>query len=207
METRTVQAEADLKLVERLRGGDPAALETLMERYASRVYRLAHGITRNAADAEEVVQDVFLSCFRKIDSFESRAALGSWIYRIATNAALIKGRGKRAELEVALEDQLPTFLEDGHRAGDRAWLLADWSETPETALLSQETRSVLSQAIDRLPDHYRAVLVLRDVEGFSNEAVAEILGESVASVKSRLHRARMALREQLTGHFGPTRSH
>ncbi len=207
METRTVQAEADLKLVERLRGGDPAALETLMERYASRVYRLAHGITRNAADAEEVVQDVFLSGFRKIDSFESRAARGSWIYRIATNAALIKGRGKRAELEVALEDQLPTFLEDGHRAGDRAWLLADWSETPETALLSQETRSVLSQAIDRLPDHYRAVLVLRDVEGFSNEAVAEILGESVASVKSRLHRARMALREQLTGHFGPTRSH
>ena len=203
MEGRVAEREADRALVERLRGGDAAALEALMERYASRVYRLAHGITRNEADAEEVVRDVFLTIFRKIRTFEGRAALGSWIYRITTNAALIKWRGKRAEVEVSLDSQFPTFLPDGHRAGDPTFVMADWSQTPEADLLSGETREILSGAIDALPDQYRTVLVLRDIEGLSNEEVAEIVGESVAAVKSRLHRARMTLREELTRHLGP----
>lgn len=193
--------QTETTLVERLRSGDAAALETLMERFGSRVYRLAHGITRNEADAEEVTQDVFLNLFRKIDSFEGRSALGTWIYRVAANQALIKRRGKRFELEVALEEQLPTFLADGHREGDRAWVLADWSRTPEEELLAGEAQAVLDRAIESLPDHYRAVLMLRDVEGLPNDEVAEALGESVATVKSRLHRARMALREQLTQLF------
>jgi RNA polymerase sigma-70 factor (ECF subfamily) len=195
--------EADLELVARLRAGDAAALEPLMARYATRVYRVAFGITRSESDAEEVVQDVFLSLFRKIDAFEGRSALGTWIYRIATNAALLRRRGKRHELEVKLEDVLPTFREDGHREGDRAWLLADWSAGPEETLLSREARAAVDRAIAALPDHYRAVLVLRDVEELSTEEVAAALGESVASVKSRLHRARMALRELLTRHFAP----
>jgi len=198
-----VETEADLQLVERVRTGDAAALETLMDRYASRIYRLAHGITRNEADAEEVVQDVFLTVFRKIHSFEGRAALGSWIYRVATNTALVKRRGKRAEIEVSLDSQLPSFLSDGHRAGDPAFILADWSRTPETDLLSRETREILHRAIDALPDRYRTVLVLRDVEGLSNEEVVEVVGESLAAVKSRLHRARMVLREELTRRLGP----
>ncbi len=169
-----------------------------MDRYGSRVWRLAYGITRNEADAEEVMQDVFLSLFNKIDMFQGRAALGTWVYRVAANAALIKHRGKRYELEVSLEELLPTFKEDGHREGDRSYLLADWSGTPEAEALSMETRQMLNRALDALPDHYRAVLVLRDVEGLSNEEVSEVVGESVATVKSRLHRARMALREQLT---------
>lgn len=193
----------DTALLEALRGGDPAALETLMRVYAPRVYRLAHGITRNEADAEEVVQDVFVTVFRKHDTFEGRSALGSWIYRVTANAALNKRRGKRSEVEMPLETVLPTFKPDGHREGERELVLADWSGTPETELLSAESRAVLRGAIDALPEHYRAVLVLRDVEGLSNEEVAEVVGESVASVKSRLHRARMALREQLTRHFGP----
>lgn len=197
------EVQAEQELVARLRRGDAAALETLMGEYASRVYRLAHGITRNEADAEEVVQDVFLTLFRKIDTFEGRAALGSWLYRVATNAALIKRRGKRLEMEVSLEEHLPTFLADGHRAGDRAWVLADWSQTPEDELFSRETQTILTRAIEGLPDHYRAVLVLRDIEGLSNEEAAEALGKSVGTVKSRLHRARMTLREQLTRHFGP----
>ncbi len=189
--------ETEQLLIQRLRAHDADALEPLMERHASRVYRVAFGITRNQSDAEEVVQDVFLTLFRKIEMFDGRAALGTWLYRVATNAALLKGRGKRAELEVKLEDHLPTFLADGHREGDRAWLLADWSETPESRLLSGEARRVLEQAIDGLPDHYRAVLVLRDVEELANEEVARLLGETVEAIKSRLHRARMALREQL----------
>ena len=188
----------ELQLIERVRGGDADALATLMERYGSRVYRLAYGITRNEADAEEVVQDVFLTLFRKIGGFEGRAALGSWIYRVATNAALIKRRGKRAQVEVPIEDLLPQFLADGHRQGTLAWLMADWSQTPDKYLLAQENRELLERGLNNLPEHYRAVLVLRDVEGLSNEAAAEALGESVPTVKSRLHRARMALRELLS---------
>jgi RNA polymerase sigma-70 factor (ECF subfamily) len=103
---------------------------------------------------------------------------------------------------VSLESLLPTFLPDGHRAGDREFVRSDWSQTPESALLSQETREVVRRAIDMLPDQYRTVLVLRDIEELSNEDVAEIVGESLAAIKSRLHRARMALREELTKHFG-----
>lgn len=198
-----MDATSETVLIERLRDGDSAALEMLMERYASRVYRVARGITRTDADAEEVVQDVFLTLARKIASFEGRAALGTWIYRIAANAALLKRRGRRAELEVSLEEHLPTFKEDGHREGTRAFLIADWSQTPEAELLDGEARAILSRAIDQLPEAYRAVLVLRDVEELTNEETAKILGESVASVKSRLHRARMALREQLTRQLAP----
>lgn len=190
--------EAEALLVRRLREGDPRALEELMAIHADRCYRVAVGITRSAADAEEVVQDVFLRVFQRIASFDGRAALGTWLYRVVTNAALNRRRGRRHEVEVALEDWLPTFQPDGHREGDRSWVLADWSAAPDAELLSGETRRVLEAALDRLPDHYRAVLVLRDVEELSSEAVAEALGESVASVKSRLHRARLALREMLT---------
>ncbi|HSE04044.1 MAG TPA: sigma-70 family RNA polymerase sigma factor [Methylomirabilota bacterium] len=191
-------ATTEAALIARLRRRDTEALEILMERHAARVYRVAFGITRNDADAEEVVQDVFLSLFEKIAAFEERAALGTWLYRVATNTALLRRRGKRLELEVSLEDQLPTFREDGHRAGERSFLLADWSASAEDGLLSDETRALVRRSIDLLPPHYRAVVMLRDVEELSNEETAEILGEPVSSVKSRLHRARMALREQLT---------
>jgi len=194
---------ADGALLARLRANDATALETLMERHAGRLYRVAFGITRNAADAEEVVQDVFVTLVRKLDTFEERSTLGTWLYRIAVNAALIKGRGKRATVEVSLEDHLPTFREDGHREGDRAFLLADWSQSPEDALLASETRTALERALAALPDGYRAIVLLRDVEGLSSEEAAEVLGESVSSVKSRLHRARMALREQVTRAFRP----
>jgi RNA polymerase sigma-70 factor, ECF subfamily len=199
----TAGPDSDLALVARLQAGDTGGLERLMERHAARVYRLVHGITRNVADAEEVVQDVFLTVVRKIGDFEGRAALGTWIYRIAANAALNKRRGKRAEVELPWDDVLPTYTEDGHRAGDRAFVLADWSQAPDEELLSGERRAAVSRSLGALPDHYRAVLVLRDVEGVSSEEAADILGESVASVKSRLHRARMALREQLTRAFAP----
>lgn len=190
-------------LVERLRAHDAAALEALMAHFSPRVYRVAFGITRSHAEAEEVVQDVFLTLFRKVDSFEGRAALGTWLYRVAANAALGRRRGRRATMETLLEDQLPTFKADGHRDGDRAFLLKDWSQTPEEELLSGEARAILEGALDELPEHYRAILVMRDVEELSNEEVAEALGESVSTVKSRLHRARMALRETLTRGLPP----
>lgn len=173
-----------------------------MTRYAGRIYRLAYGITRSAADAEEVVQDVFLQVVQKGTGFEGRAALSSWMYRITTNTSLNKRRGKRRELETSLDELLPRFRADGHREGERAFLVSDWSETPEQQLLTGESRRILEEAIDRLPDHYRAVLVLKDVEELSNEEVAQVVGDTVAAVKTRLHRARMALREQLTRRLG-----
>ena len=199
----TVDGDIELGLVERLQAGDATALEGLMERHSSRLYRLAFGITRNARDAEEVLQDVFLTVFRKIGSFEQRAKLGTWLYRVTTNTALNKRRGLAATVEVAVDDLLPTYLNDGHRAGDRSFLLTDWSETPEEELLAGEGRAALERALAMLPDGYRAVLVLRDVDGQSTEEAADALGESVSSVKSRLHRARMALREIITRSLAP----
>lgn len=190
-------------LLKEAAGGNATAIETLMSRYGNRVYRLAYGITRNAADAEEIVQDVFWQLVRKGGEFEGRAAVASWIYRVTTNVALNKRRGKRREVETSLDDCLPTYEADGHRAGARAFLVADWSARPDHELLSGETRRILEEAIDRLPEHYRAVLVLRDVEELSNEEVAASVGDSVSAVKTRLHRARMALREILTRRLGP----
>ncbi len=198
-----VRGVSESELVQRLRGGDSGALEAVMERFTPRVYRLAFGITQNPEDAEEVVQDVFLTVFRKIHSFEGRSALGTWIYRVTMNIALMKRRRQRTDREVPLESQLPTFRPDGRREGDPANLRADWSQTPEEALLSQETHEILHQAIAALPAPYRAVLVLRDVEGISNEEAASVVGASVAAVKSQLHRARLAVRERLTDHLGP----
>jgi RNA polymerase sigma factor (sigma-70 family) len=193
----------DHLLLARAAAGDATALEALMARYSSRVYRLAYGITRNQADAEEIVQDVFLQMVLKGGGFEGRAAVGSWIYRVTANAALNKRRGKWRELETSLDDVLPTFKADGHRDGARAFLVADWSRRPDDELLSGEARRVLDEALARLPEHYRAVLVLRDVEELSNEEVAEIVGDTVPAVKTRLHRARMALRELLTRRLEP----
>jgi len=199
----TVDIDTELRLVEGLQAGDATALEALMERYSSRLYRLAYGITRSSRDAEEVLQDVFLTVFRKIGSFEGRATLGTWLYRVTTNAALNRRRGLAARAEGALDDQLPTFLPDGQRAGDCSFLLADWSGTPEDELLAGEARNAVNRALAGLPDGYRAVLVLRDVDELSSEETADVLRESVPSVKSRLHRARVALRESITRSLAP----
>lgn len=195
--------ETERKVIAQLRGGDAGALDVLMEEYAPRAYRLACGITGNTADAEEVVQDAFLALFRQIHTFEERASLKAWLYRIVTNAALMKRRRRRPEREIPIEEQVPRFLPDGSRAGDRSFLMADWSQGPEEKLLSRETREFVRRALDALPDPYRTVLLLRDIEELSNEEVADITGQSVAAVKSRVHRARMALREELTRHFEP----
>jgi RNA polymerase sigma-70 factor (ECF subfamily) len=193
----------DAALVERLRAGDAAALEPLMARYGARLYRVALGITRSHPEAEEVVQDAFLTCVRKIHMFEGRSALGTWLYRVTANAALLRCRARRADRSTSLDEHLPAFEADGHRTGERAWLLADWSALPDESLLAGERRRIVEECIERLPASYRAVLVLRDVEALSNEEVAAALDESVAAVKSRLHRARMALRELLTRRLGP----
>jgi RNA polymerase sigma-70 factor (ECF subfamily) len=187
----------DAELVERVKQGDEAGFGALLERHQEKVYRLARNLTRSAADAEEVTQDVFLKVYRKIGSFDGRAAFGTWLYRVATNTALMKLRARRCERQVAVEEAGPTFRPDGHHARP----LADWWVLPEDTLLAAERRRVLAEAIEALPPDYKAVVVLRDVEGLSNQEASEILGATVLAVKSRLHRARLALRERLAAYF------
>jgi len=187
----------DAELVERLKTGDRDAFGALLRRYQGKVYRLAMNMTRSPQDAEEVTQDVFLAVYRKIGDFDGRAAFSTWLYRVASNAALMKLRGRRSEPHLSIEEEGPAFAPDGHFARP----VADWSELPEDRLLSAERRRVLEQAIDALPPDYKAVVVLRDVEGLSNQEVAEILGATVLAVKSRLHRARLALRERLAAYL------
>lgn len=188
------RGDGDGVLLEALRRGDSAAAERLVARYGGRAYRLAMGITRNAADAEEVVQDAFWSVIRKIDTFRGDAAFGSWLYRIVANAAFQRMRRVvRRRTEISLEEALPAFHEDSAAAP----LIDDWSERLDDPAIRSDLRSALSAVIDELSPECRAVVVLHDVEGLAMADVAKSAGITVANAKTRLHRARLFLRKRL----------
>jgi RNA polymerase sigma-70 factor (ECF subfamily) len=188
--------DRDAELLEALRRRDATAAERLLSTFGGRAYRLAIGITGNQQDAEEAVQDAFLNVIKKIDTFRGNAALGSWIYRITANAAHHKRRsGARRRHEISLDEILPTFHEDGRHADP----IVDWSAELDDPGVQTELRSVLSSALEELPDHYRAVIILHDVEGLSMAEVADCLGITVPAAKSRTHRARLFLRQRLAG--------
>ena len=190
--------DRDGRLVAALRRGDPTAAEDLVAAYGDRACRLATRITRNAQDAEEAVQDAFLSVIRKIDSFRGDATFGSWIYRIVANAAYqCCRRGRRRSAEVSLDRLLPAFDQHGHHVES----VADWSTAVDDPSRQSELRMVISTAIDELPADYREVVVLRDVEGLPHREIAEILGLTIVNAKMRVHRARLFLRKRLDEHF------
>lgn len=193
--------DRDAILVERLRRQEPGATETLVATYGDRVYRLALRITGNSSDAEEVVQDALWAASRKIDTFRGAAAFGSWLYRITANAAYQKRRGRQVERnEVSWEDLGPSFDETGQHVEPGV----DWSPRLHDPVLQSELHSVLRTAIDELPQEHRVAFLLRDVEGLSNLEVAEALQIKLATVKSRVHRARLALRTRLAAYLGGT---
>jgi RNA polymerase sigma-70 factor (ECF subfamily) len=181
--------------------GDLEALDRLLARHASRVYRLARTVTRDDAAAERVVQRVFRTLGREANVPQDDDATARRILQITLDAARQTRPARPPDADVPVEAWLPAFTHDGRRAGDPGVLLADWSRDPDEALRSRETRAVLGRALERLPERYRVVLVLRDVEGLGSRDAAAILGEPVAEVMATLHRARMALREQLTQLF------
>jgi RNA polymerase sigma-70 factor, ECF subfamily len=190
--------DPDAVLVEQLRRGTAGAIGVLEGVYRNRVYRLAIRITGNAADAEEVVQDALWAVSRKIDTFRGAAAFGSWIYRITANAAyqkLRKGRSQRNE--VSWDELAPAFDEKGQHVE----AAVDWSARLEDPAIADELKSVLWGAIDELPDHFRRVFLLHDVEGLSNPEIAETLHVDLGTVKSRVHRARLFLRKRLAGYM------
>src|SRR5262245_43595946 len=188
------RVDRDGDLLEALRRGDSRAAELLVTRYGEPAYRLATRITGNGEDAEEVVQDALWAVVLKIDSFRGESAFGSWLYRIVANAAYRKLRGRQSRRhELSLDEVCLPFDE----LGDQAAPAVDWSRCVANPDVQAELRASLSAAIDELPVIYRAVLVLRDVEGRSNVEIASVLGLSVPVVKTRAHRARLFLRNRL----------
>lgn len=190
--------ESDKDLVAGLLREESVAAESLVSQYGSRIYRLAYRITGNREDAEEVAQDALWTAARKIHSFKGESAFGSWLYRIAANAAYQKLRRRRAgEREVALEDLLL------HAGEERSRIEAvdDWSRKVEEPALQGEIRAVLQSAVDALPHDYRTAFLLHDVEGLSNPEIADSLGLSLPAVKSRIHRSRLFLRERLSNYM------
>ena len=185
--------DPDTSLVERLRREDAGAAEALVDAYGSRVYRLAVRVTGNASDAEEVVQDALWTVVRKIDTFRGDSAFGSWLYRIVANAAYQKVRGRRRHPEVSLDDVLPAFHEDG----DHTAPIEDWSPRVNDPCRQTEVRRALTDALDALPPDARAAAILRDVEGLSMAELAAALGLTVTNAKTRVHRARLFLRQHL----------
>ncbi len=189
---------SDSVLLDAARQGDYDAFEELVRRYRDRIFRLAHGMTKTTAEAQEVVQDTFLSLFRGLHSYRGQSTVASWIYRIAANSALMRLRRGRRHALVSIEDRPSAWYDDGKR-----WIVppGEWSRTPDEKLLTRELGSRLDAAIGRLPEQYRVVLLLRDVEGLDITNVAETLGLTVPTVKSRLHRARLFVRAELESYF------
>jgi len=190
----------DESLVDALRRGNADGIETLVHRHGARIYRVAARVLGDRRDAEEVCQDVLMTVVRKIGTFKGEAAFSSWIYRIAANAAYDRARARRARVDdVSLDALLPVFDEMGRHVAS----VVDWSRDLEDPAVAGEVRTVLEQAIGNLPEDYRVVLVLRDVEELTNEEVADTLGLTVGAVKSRLHRARLFIRKALTRLLAP----
>jgi len=187
--------QADEALVRMAQAGDTRAFDELVVRYRDRVYRLALRILRHEEDAAEALQDAFLSAFRGLNKFKAESTFSTWLYRVATNAALMRYR-RRREGHISLEQS------QGPNDEAEPLAIPDWSAQPLEELLDAETRAVMEESIGRLPDDLRTVFLLRDVEELTNAQVAEVLEPlTVAAVKSRLHRARVLLREDLDRYF------
>ena len=195
-DTRDDVLRAEAALLERLRAGDEAAFEQLVREHTPRMLAVARRMLRGDADAHDAVQDAFLSAWKALDRFEGGSRLGTWLHRIVVNASLMKLRSaRRRKDEVSIEDLLPRFGDDGHFLDPAT----GWDVTADALAQDKELRLAVRAAIDRLPDNYRGVLLARDIEGLDTKEAAEALGLSVNVVKTRLHRARQALRALLDG--------
>lgn len=191
--------DADRPLVHRAQQGDYAAFESLVARHERRLYGLALRIVGRRHDAEEVVQQTFVSVIEHLTDFREEALFSTWLMRVATNHALALLR-KRARQRTAPLDE--DTGDESYGSVPHPEFIAQWRETPEDLAARREVRELLDAALDELDEKYRLVFLLRDVEGLSTQETAEALDISVANVKVRLLRARLMLRERLTRHFG-----
>jgi len=186
-------AESDLALVARLQQGDRTAFRELVRRHQDKVYRLALRLTRDEARAQDAMQDAFLQVYRKIGQFQEQSAFTTWLYRITVNAALMRMRSEKRHREASLEEASPRYSEQGEIAEP----VDDWSAAVDDDAGNRELAKYAQIAIDELPETYKSVFVLRELEEMSTEDVAQILDLTIPTVKTRLHRARLALRKAL----------
>ena len=184
-------------LVRRLQSGDAEAFEQLVRREGPRLLRVARRFLWSEEDARDAVQDAFVSAFRSIARFEASAQLSTWLHRIVINASLMKLRSQRRHPEEEIERLLPRFLEDGHQLIPTP----AWCRPAEESLEQTQVCSLVRSLIEQLPESYRTVLLLRDIEELPTEEVAQLLGLTPNAVKVRLHRARQALRALLEPHM------
>ncbi len=191
-----VKKITDTQLVSEFKKGSMEAFEEIVSRYEAKAFNLAMRFCRNPEDAEEVLQDVFTTVYKKIDSFQGKSAFSSWVYRIIVNAAFMKLRKRKQHSTVSLEDLTPTAKQHCIEKDNLQ------STRSDAIVLNHELREILQSSINRLPEQYRAVFILRDVDGMSNQEVSEVLKISIPAVKSRLHRSRMMLRRKLQRYYG-----
>src|SRR6185295_22622 len=185
-------AADERELARGLRAGDPEAFERVVRTYGGRLLAVTRRILHDEEDARDALQDAFISAYRARQQFHADARVSTWLHRIAVNAALMKLRSKRRKTETSIDDLLPAFRDDGQHYAES---LVSWTEPADVALGRKETADFVREAIAQLPDSYRLVLLMRDIEGRDTEETARELGITANAVKIRLHRARMALRK------------
>ena len=188
------QNVADLDLVRRIKRGDDQAFREMVERYNARIYSLSYGVLRNSEDAEEATQDSFLTLYRKIGTFDESKRFFSWFYRVALNQAYSRARRRKPAVTVPIEDYMPRFSADGHRASPE---FSAWVDGVEDEAIAKDLAERAESFIAELPKAYRDVIWMVDVEEMRPADVAETLDISIPALKSRLHRARLHVRQRL----------
>jgi RNA polymerase sigma-70 factor (ECF subfamily) len=192
-----MQDPQQARLLESLRRGDEQAFAELVRSNSGRMLAVARRILKDDDEAHDAMQEAFLQAFRAIDRFQGDALLSTWLHRITVNACLMRLRHRKRHPELAIEELLPQFDDSGHRIDDGV----SWTDDVVGRMQSAQLQKVVRDGIDRLPENYRTVLVLRDIEGLSTEEAAQALGIRPEAAKMRLHRARQALRTLLGPHF------
>jgi RNA polymerase sigma-70 factor (ECF subfamily) len=187
------QNASDLELVRRIKRGDEQGFREMVDRYHARVYSLAYGVLRNSEDAEEATQDAFLTLYRKIGTFDESKKFFSWFYRVALNAAYSRARRRKPVTTVSLDDYVPRYRDDGQPAGE----FAAFVDGSEDEAIARDLAERAAEFIDELPEAYRDVIWMVDVEEMKPADVADVLEISIAALKSRLHRARLYVRQRL----------
>jgi len=191
----------DEDLLAALRRGEEWAFETMIRLFGTRLLAVARRFVKNEEDARDIVQSSYLNAFRSLAEFEGNAQLSTWLHRIVVNAALMKLRSARRRPEESIETLLPAFQNDGHHVEQ----FADWSAPADRLLEQKETRATVRACIEQLPESYRTVLMLRDIEELSTQEVADMLAMTATAVKVRLHRARQALSTLLRAEYADER--
>ena len=196
---RQQSEESQAQLLRRIAGQDRQALAEFYDQTAGTLFSTAVRILGDAHEAEEVIQDVFLTAFRKANMFQGHSQFSTWLYRLTVNAALGRIRRSKKHKDVAYDEFLPKFQRDGHH---QVRPVIDWSDTLDEHYNRKETQRLISRAIEELKPLDRSVVIMSDLEGMSDREIANTLNLTVSAVKTRLHRARLFLRGKLAVHFG-----